>query len=70
MGPVQTFVIRLWEPPAESDDDVDELRGVVEHFGSGRSETFKDDAELLAFLRAGTWERELQVGRHGEGGAS
>ena len=29
-----------------------ELRGVIEHVGSGRRESFRDADELLAFLRA------------------
>jgi hypothetical protein len=67
---MQTFVIRLWAAPeATLAQDLEKLRGVVEHLGSGRSETFRQDQELLAFLHARAWERELEVGR-GEGGAS
>jgi len=54
-------------PPSEAEEPRDELRGVVEHVGSGTSERFRDDAELLTFLHARTWERELQMGR-GDGG--
>ena len=35
------------EPGAE------DLRGVIEHVGSGRRQPFRDTRELVAFLRAG-----------------
>jgi hypothetical protein len=66
---MQTFVVRVWKPPDESEKTPERLRGVVEHLPSGRSQTFKDDGELLRFLHVGGRELELQLG-HGDGGAS
>ena len=64
---MDTFVVRIWKPPPETVES-HELRGVVEHLGSGESRAFRDDTELLAFLRCGPREREHALGR-GEGGA-
>jgi hypothetical protein len=50
---METFVIQIptrAEGTAES--TADELRGVVEHVGSGNRQPFADPRELLAFLRA------------------
>lgn len=67
---MQTFVVRVWPQQPETGEGPDALRGVVEHIATGRSERFRDDAELLAFLHLRPWarERELEVGR-GDGGA-
>jgi hypothetical protein len=48
----QTFVVRLWEPPAAVGDSTGGLRGVVQHVRSGRSTTFVDELSLLEFLHA------------------
>ena len=50
---METFVIQI-PTPAEGrvETSADELRGVVEHVGSGRRQPFADTRELLAFLRA------------------
>ena len=48
---MQTFVVRLWEPAGAPGADVELLHGVVEHLGSGISQTFTNDGELLTFLR-------------------
>ena len=66
---MQTFVVRLWEPAGAPHAGAEMLHGVVEHLGSGLSETFTDDAELLTFLRERPWERELAARREERGGA-
>ena len=48
----QTFVVRLWEPPAAVGNTPEALRGVVRHVRSGRSSTFVDELSLLEFLHA------------------
>jgi hypothetical protein len=49
---METYVIRMG---TRVEDDAamrhGELRGVVEHVGSGRREPFSDARELLAFLQ-------------------
>jgi hypothetical protein len=47
---METFVIQLPTPAADRGSD--ELRGVVEHVGSGRRRSFAGTPELLAFLTA------------------
>lgn len=50
---METFVIQI--PTRAEDTDKtgpNELRGVVEHVGSGNRQSFADTRELLAFLRA------------------
>lgn len=48
---METYVVQIWigsedeEPPRSGD-----LRGFVEHVGSGRRERFRDSGELLAFF--------------------
>jgi hypothetical protein len=48
---VETYVVQIWirsdEKAARGD-----LRGFVEHVGSGRREPFRDSGELLAFFEA------------------
>lgn len=48
---MKTFVVRLWVATEPAVGALEPLHGVVEHVGSGRSTTFGDDSELLAFLR-------------------
>ena len=55
---MQTFVVRVWTEAEPTGSELDVLRGVVEHVGSGQTGTFTDDDELLAFLR--------ERGRHEE----
>ena len=66
---MQTFVVRLWEPAGARDAGAEMLHGVVEHLGSGLSQTFTNDGELLTFLRERPWERELAARRGERGGA-
>jgi hypothetical protein len=50
---METFVIQIPTPPeATGPTNPDELRGLVEHVGSGHRQRFVDARELLAFLRA------------------
>jgi hypothetical protein len=60
---MQTFVVRIWVPPA-AEHGLDGLHGVVEHMGTGRRAPFQDDRELLAFL----YERSVQEGTAGADG--
>jgi hypothetical protein len=47
---VQTFIVRVWVPAEAQRPSPEDLRGIVEHVGSGRSAAFGDAAELVAFL--------------------
>jgi hypothetical protein len=48
---METFVIRMGRRTEKGEADSDrELRGTIEHVGTGRRETFRDTRELLAFL--------------------
>jgi len=50
---METFVIQIpIRPDYTGGVSGDELRGVVEHVGSGRRQPFIDARELLAFLCA------------------
>jgi hypothetical protein len=54
---VETFVVQIW-PPADTDEaDGGDLRGFVEHIGSGRREAFRGASHLVAFFEV---HRELQ----------
>jgi hypothetical protein len=50
---METFVIQIpTRPEGSTEAGENELRGVAEHVGSGRRETFTTAGELLAFLHA------------------
>jgi hypothetical protein len=50
---METFVIQIGEQPRHiGEKSQHELRGVVEHVGSGRRQPFANARELLTFLRA------------------
>jgi hypothetical protein len=50
---METFVIQVWnQAEGETEASWDELRGFVEHLGSGRRESFRDERELLSLLHA------------------
>ena len=50
---METFVIQIPpRPEADRKGGADDVRGVIEHVGSGRRETFTNAGELLAFLHA------------------
>jgi len=49
---METFVIQIpTRSGGSTEAGEDELRGVVEHVGSGRRQSFTSPRELLAFLR-------------------
>ncbi len=61
---METFVIQIpTQPDDTADTSPDELRGLVEHVGSGRRQPFADTRELLAFLRAHHQGLEKEVQR-------
>ncbi len=47
---MQTFLVRVWTPAASEDGPAD-LRGVVEHVGTGRRQAFRSDRDAVAFIR-------------------
>ena len=50
---METYVIRIGtRAESETATSHDELRGTVEHVGSGRREPFRGARELLAFLQS------------------
>ena len=50
---METFVIQIpTQPERTTEASGDELRGVVEHVGTGRRRPFTGASELLAFLEA------------------
>jgi hypothetical protein len=50
---METFVIQIPpRPEANRETGAGDVRGVIEHVGSGRRETFTNASELLAFLHA------------------
>ena len=49
---METFVIRMARRKEQGEAGSDrELRGTVEHVGSGRRQPFRDTRDLIAFLR-------------------
>jgi hypothetical protein len=54
LAAMETFVVRIWQPAPTTPAPLDALHGVVQHVGSDHEQPFKDDAELLAILRAPT----------------
>lgn len=50
---METYVIRIAAQPEKSGEtSARELRGLIEHVGSGSRQPFADTRELLAILRA------------------
>ena len=47
---MQTFLVRVWTP-ATSEEEPPDLRGFVEHVGTGRRRAFQSDRDALAFIR-------------------
>lgn len=47
---MQTYVLRVWVPRSFSDEQ-GRLCGIAEHISSGRTMVFRNDAEILGFLR-------------------
>jgi hypothetical protein len=55
---MDTFVIRVWIPgDREEADAYRQLRGFIEHVGSGSAAVFKDPDELIALIRSESAER-------------
>jgi hypothetical protein len=52
---METFVVSVWTPALSTGEKTaaagDELRGLVQHIGSGDSELFRSADELLRLLR-------------------
>jgi hypothetical protein len=46
----QTFIVRLWLEPSESDDSVPQWRGVIENVQNGKRRYLKDLNEITAFI--------------------
>jgi hypothetical protein len=61
---METFVIRIGtQPEGTEEEGPHELRGLVEHVGSGSRRPFANTHELLAFLRGDYHESPEQVER-------
>jgi hypothetical protein len=60
---METFVIQIWNQAARRNEANGELRGYVEHLGSGRRESFRDERSLLAFLHAEQRRPQQEVGQ-------
>jgi hypothetical protein len=48
---METYVVQIWIP-SEEEGSRGDLRGFVEHVGSGRREPFRNSGEFLAFFEA------------------
>jgi hypothetical protein len=46
----QTFIVRLWLEPSETDDSVPQWRGVIENVQNGKRRYLKDLNEITAFI--------------------
>lgn len=49
---METYVVQIWVRSDEEAPSRGDLRGFVEHVGSGRREPFRGAHELIAFLEA------------------
>jgi hypothetical protein len=47
---VQTFLVRVWTPATGEDGPPPQLRGFVEHVGSGRRQAILSDRDAVAFI--------------------
>jgi hypothetical protein len=61
---VETYVVQIWIR-AEEDETPNraDLRGFVEHVGSGRRAPFRDSGELLAFFETQQEPKPQEVQR-------
>ena len=59
---METFVVRVFVPAPE--DQVEGLRGTVEHVPSGRSSVFVGLEQLGRFLESGVSASRDEVGPH------
>jgi len=62
---VETFVVRVWLPAEDDTRATAEMRGFVNHVGSGGSNPFRGIDELLALLRSGIGTRTPQEEEEG-----
>jgi hypothetical protein len=58
---VETYVVQIWLRSDEEEPNRGDLRGFVEHVGSGRREPFRDAGELLAFFQTQQDARPQEV---------
>ncbi len=49
---METFVVQIWPPAENTNTAHGEIRGFVEHVGSGRRGSFRKAADLLAFFES------------------
>ncbi len=57
-------MIQIWnQVEGKTEHSGDGLRGFVEHLGSGRRESFRDERELLSFLHAEQRHQQREVER-------
>ncbi len=54
-APTTSFIVRVWQ----DDGSGSELRGEVEHIGTGEKRLFLDAASLLSLIEA--WRRDLEA---------
>lgn len=51
-APAMSFIVRIWQ-----DEDDQQLRGEVEHIGTGEKRLFLDSWSLLSLIEG--WRRDL-----------
>jgi hypothetical protein len=49
---VETFVVQIWTSAEVTEASPSDLRGFVEHVGSGRRKAFRNAADLIAFFQS------------------
>lgn len=49
---VETFVVQIWTSADETEASHSDLRGFVEHVGSGRRKAFRNAADFVAFFQS------------------
>ena len=60
---METFVIQIGKTRHTGETGQQELRGVIEHVGSGRRRSFTSARELLAFLHTDHRDQREEVER-------
>jgi hypothetical protein len=58
---VETYVVQIWTRSDEEGPSRGDLRGFVEHVGSGRREPFREVGELIAFFETQQDPRPQEV---------
>ena len=59
---METFVVQIWALAGESNTSGMDMRGYVEHVGTGRREAFRCLGDLVAFLESPHHEQPREVG--------